>query len=80
MLTLNPILYAVLVGSNNSVTVDEDDNIVLSCMGPTLSVPSDGVVWMKDGVMISEQVKLVLPKIFANSFSKYQIQIDGLQP
>jgi len=46
-------------------------------MGPTLSVPSDGVVWMKDGVMISEQVKLVLLKTFANSFSKYQIQIGG---
>ena len=44
--------------------VYEHDNIILSCMKPTLSVPSDGVVWMKDGVMISEQVNLT------NSFPK----------
>jgi len=53
----------VLVSSNNSLTIYEDDNIVLSCMGPTLSIPSDGVVWMKDGVMITEQVKLVVSQI-----------------
>ena len=52
------------------MTVYEHDNIILSCMGPTLSVPSDGVVWMKDGVMISEQVTDVKDNLMLMGVSK----------
>jgi len=47
--------YLVLVASNSSVTVYEHDNIVLSCVETMINAP---VVWMKNGEMISEQVRL----------------------
>ena len=53
------LVYTVI--SNNSIlSVNTENHVILSCVEPTAVVPSSGVVWTKDGVEMSENVRVIV--------------------
>ena len=49
-----------MVGTNSTLTVNIKEHVVLSCMKPTALAHSSGVVWTKDGVEMSENVRVIV--------------------
>ena len=45
-----------MISNNSILSVNSENHVVLSCAEPT-GVPSSGVVWTKDGVEMSENVR-----------------------
>ena len=43
---------------NSTLTVNIKEHVVLSCVEPTAVIPSSGVIWTKDGVEMSENVRV----------------------
>ena len=49
-----------MISNNSILSVNTENHVILSCVEPTAVVPSSGVVWTKDGVEMSENVRVIV--------------------
>ena len=54
------ILIHTVIDNSSIVTVNSEENVVLSCVEPTAIVPSSRVVWIKDGIEMTEKVRVIV--------------------
>ena len=47
-----------MINSNPTLTVNAESHIVLSCVQSIALRPTSGVIWSKDGVEMSENVRV----------------------
>ena len=48
-----------VIGNNSTITINIKENVALSCMEPATVVPQSGVVWIKNGTKLSENVRVI---------------------
>ena len=53
------LLFYVVINSNSTLTVNLESHIMLSCVQPIALFPSSGVIWSKDGVEMSANVRVL---------------------
>ena len=53
------ILIHTVIDNSSIVTVNSEENVVLSCVEPTALVPSGRVVWIKHGEAMNETVRVI---------------------
>ena len=47
------------MSNNSTLSVNSENHVILSCVELTASAPRSGVVWTKDGVEMSENVRVI---------------------
>ena len=58
-----------MIDNNSTSTVNNEEHILLSCVEPSVIVPSSGVIWIKDGEQVSENVRIMTACVINNVHS-----------